>query len=444
MKRRIAFLALVAAVTFAPLVPASASPGDPSWSAAFAGTAGGRDAPAAVVSGPGRVFVAGTTTGDAKTRRDIVTIAYDVTTGAVDWVRRFDGPAHGMDIAVAAVYDEVDETVLVTGASETTRGGGSSDVVTLSYDAATGARLWARRFSATPTSNDIPVDIDAAGGVSFVAVSGTTHGRLVAYDIDGSSLWSREITKRHLASIGGVEASIGRVFVGASTFITYPGGSAFFTVSYKTGNGTPIWSKVYDGADHTQAELHDIALSSDGTVVYVTGIGSDYSKQPIATISYGQSNGARVWLKTIDPQPGGWLTPPHIAVSGDNASVAVAAGRLDNGVETYITRSYAAAGSTNWTARENGPGDAGLASDVVFASNGDVIVTGRGTDAGSAVGSLTIAYGGITGLETWHALALEDALGDGTGVVAVAADASRAVVSFRNSNDIETDAYLTS
>jgi hypothetical protein len=62
---------------------------------------------------------------------DYLTQAYRASDGGRLWSRRYDGPAHGLDVAAALTVSQEGSRMFVTGASE--RSPGNSDVATVAY-----------------------------------------------------------------------------------------------------------------------------------------------------------------------------------------------------------------------------------------------------------------------------------------------------------------------
>jgi hypothetical protein len=62
---------------------------------------------------------------------DYVTQAYSAADGIRRWSRRYDGPAHGLDVAADLAVSPDGTSVFVTGASE--RSTGNSDFATVAY-----------------------------------------------------------------------------------------------------------------------------------------------------------------------------------------------------------------------------------------------------------------------------------------------------------------------
>jgi hypothetical protein len=89
------------------------------------------------------VFVTGTSYGGSS-NRDFATIAYNAQTGARQWAKRFTGPAAGNDYAKSIGVSPDAATVFVTGTGQTAAG---PDYLTLAYQAATGATAWTGRYN---------------------------------------------------------------------------------------------------------------------------------------------------------------------------------------------------------------------------------------------------------------------------------------------------------
>jgi hypothetical protein len=81
-----------------------------------------------------RCVVTGESTGSAS-GADYATVAYDAATGTVEWLSRYDGPAHALDVADALANDASGDTMYVTGRSEGSLGAAGA---TVAYTVATG------------------------------------------------------------------------------------------------------------------------------------------------------------------------------------------------------------------------------------------------------------------------------------------------------------------
>jgi DNA-binding beta-propeller fold protein YncE len=133
------------------------------------------DQPAAVAAGPSgqTVFVTGFSYG-RRTGADYATVAYRAATGAPLWARRYNGPANGFDRAFALAVSPDGRTVYVTGNSAGK--GTGRDVTTVAYRAATGVRLWLKRYSGPGRGFDGARAIAVSPGGGRVYVTGTSAG----------------------------------------------------------------------------------------------------------------------------------------------------------------------------------------------------------------------------------------------------------------------------
>src|SRR5207249_4915568 len=83
---------------------------------------------------------------------DYATVAYDASTGARLWVKRYNGPGNAYDLARALGVSPDGTTVFVTGSS--LRSASTYDYATVAYDASTGARLWVKRYNGPANGSD--------------------------------------------------------------------------------------------------------------------------------------------------------------------------------------------------------------------------------------------------------------------------------------------------
>jgi hypothetical protein len=104
--------------------------------------------------------------------QDYATVAYNATTGAQVWVKRYNGP--GFDIANSVAVSADGRKVFVTGSST------SVGYATVAYNAATGAQLWFGRHSGPHKSIGpaTSVTVSPTGGTVFVTgyIFGATSG----------------------------------------------------------------------------------------------------------------------------------------------------------------------------------------------------------------------------------------------------------------------------
>ncbi|HEX6933395.1 MAG TPA: hypothetical protein VF162_14715, partial [Streptosporangiaceae bacterium] len=119
------------------------------------------------------------------------------------------------------------------------------------------------------------------------------------------------------------------------------------------------WATRYRGPASPANGAIDAVRSPDGTKVFVTGYSVGNAGSAFATIAYRTSTGARLWVARY-PAGGKFFSggsPHSIAVSPDGTMVFVTGQRLNNaGGSDYATVAYrAATGAQVWAARYNGP-----------------------------------------------------------------------------------------
>src|SRR5260221_2136085 len=177
-------LALGAAASALPACQATAgalapcpAPGSQPWARQFSGPTGEWDGATGVAVRPsGRTIVVtgGTTLGR---KQGYVTVAYCAATGALLWASRYTGPGTGNDGSHSVAVSPSGRTVFVTGASY---GGlpANSDYATIAYNASTGSRLWVSRYNrpASAYDNAAAVAGTPLGGTLFLWGFGAQDG----------------------------------------------------------------------------------------------------------------------------------------------------------------------------------------------------------------------------------------------------------------------------
>jgi hypothetical protein len=226
---------------------------------------------------------------------------------------------------------------------------------------------------------------------------------------------------------------------GAAVYVTgysdgKTGGANYATVAYSTADGALLWSRRYDGSAHTGDVSRAIAISSDGSRVFITGrshgalTGDDY-----ATVAYDAATGSQLWASRYTGPRAGDDEATSLAVSPDNSTVYVTGHSHGTGTGAdYATVAYdASTGAEGWVTRYNAPDggdDAGLAIGVAPDST-LLFVTGR-TETGSAgIDGTTVAYDAPTGTQRW--VRSYDGPGSGNDVLlalGVSPDGSRVFV----------------
>jgi sugar lactone lactonase YvrE len=337
-----------------------ADTGLPAWTSTF-GTENADGATEIAVSPDGsKVFVAGLSTG-ATTDWDFGTIAYDAATGQKLWSKRFDG-AGGPDWAGGLAVSPDGSAVAVVG--RVARGPDPdhsdfyTDYATVLYDASTGAKRWSRVYR--------PAGL--GGGAEDVVVTPS-----------------------------------GDVIVTGTVQVDVAGPTAAVTSAYEVAGGHLLWRTVYqeDAGDIAAA----LALSPDATSVYVVGYAfSVATAADFAIWALDASTGAQRWRKAKDGPAGGYDQALAVATGPDGTIYATG---FSDGVGTdddFLTMAYEPSqGGKVWAARYNGPvGSYDDGNRIVVSPDGSkVVVTGLSAGPQGSREAATISYRAASGHVRW-------------------------------------------
>jgi hypothetical protein len=290
--------------------------------------------------------------------------------GCISWIARYDGPGHDFDLALAVVLSPDNTRLYITGYSP---GSGTfNDYATAAYDAATGVQLWLARYDSPAHWFD--------------------NGKYLAISPDGT-----------------------RLFVtGDSNADGSDSNYDFVTIAYNAATGEQIWIARYDFAAG-QEEVSAIAVSPDGTRVYITG-GSQVAETnwDYATVAYNAATGGQLWVARHDGTAFDFDVATGLVISADGSRVFVTGGS-DSGIpgvlflgQDFVTLAYdATTGLQLWMATYS-PSLNGFDTAEAIALNPDgtrVFVAGQsdGTDINMSPDYAVVSYDASNGVQQWAA-----------------------------------------
>jgi hypothetical protein len=392
------------------------------WVSRFSGPGAGVDVPLDVAVSPdgSRVFVTGWITETTPLHEDYATVAYDASTGARLWLRYYNGPGNGRDIGRSVAVSPDGAVVFITGGSAGTDSDCpcGDDYATLAYSASTGKTLWVSRYNGPGNAQDDPTAIATSPDGSTVFVTGNSGGATSGGDyttVAYSAATGRKVWIRRYNGPGNfadnvyslvVSADGSRVFVTGESF-GLSSGFDYATLAYAASTGNRLWVRRYNGPENGNDTALSVAVSPDGSTVLATGysIGAANNTE-FATIAYDASSGSKVWLRRYGgPGANGAAGASFVAVSPDGSKVFVTgsdAGATSDG--DYATVAYSTStGARLWLSHYNGPANG---EDVSFSlavspDGSKVFVVGRSTGTTSDIDYATVAYGGSTGTRVW-------------------------------------------
>jgi DNA-binding beta-propeller fold protein YncE len=303
--------------------------GDELWIARFASPSDGWNDPSASAISPDgtTVFVTGTWQASDIVNIDYLTVAFDSATGLLVWSRRYDDPRHLTDYANAIAASPDGSNVIVTGTSD----GAEFDYLTLAYDAATGATAWHTRSGGS--GSDQPWSVAPNPDGSSVFVTGDfaeSDVATIAYDEQtGVPRWRRSLgtDNRSHGNVVSVSPDGSRVFV-AGWKDRNQGFVDYFVAAYEPYTGARLWRAGFEVPEDSVSGFDYMAVSPDGSKVFVTGQALE-TVWGLATVSYEAGTGAQVWNAFFNGTGISNDIPAGIAVSPDGSKVFVTS--LSNG-----------------------------------------------------------------------------------------------------------------
>jgi DNA-binding beta-propeller fold protein YncE len=258
-------------------------------------------------------------------------LAYTTATGHLLWAV---SPSASY-FATAAALSPDGSKIFITG-----------DGQTAAYDAGTGALLWSQQYGSgsagAPLVNGTSLAVSPDGSTVYVA--GTSnhvrHGGIVAYASTSGTIEWTKVVRRIFG--GSATAKVPAVAVapgGATLFVI--GGSRdgrgnddMVTQARAASTGTELWSRHYESTvPESETGPANIAVSPNGSAVFVTGASSTPEEDFNTTLAYKADTGATLWKQGV----GGAAAT---VVSPDGSKVVVCGTEQFGTQQEFVTTAF--------------------------------------------------------------------------------------------------------
>jgi hypothetical protein len=276
-----------------------------------------------------RVYFTGETQIGDGPDSELLTVAFRTATGSAAWSRTVVDPS-GQVRPEAIRVDPQGRRLFITGSTGDLNQYPSPtppDFITVAYRTGSGGQLWVKRYDGTGHGYDQAFAVSVTPNGQRVIVAGTSTGTsglpqyaVIAYGaVGGETIWvtrdGGSTIRRSVAAMTMDRAGT-RVFVTGSESTGDWSANRYRTVAFSVEAGTKVWSKAFNGA--TVANAHAIAISADGSYVFVTG-GADSTAAPYythyATVAYRVDTGDKVASARYVGGPNGGAEAEAIGVS---------------------------------------------------------------------------------------------------------------------------------
>jgi outer membrane protein assembly factor BamB len=287
-----------------------------------------------------------------------------------------------------------------------------------------GTELWTARYNGSASKNDVASGIAVGRGGHRVYVTGSSMNGPVSPEpfnsdyltrayraSDGTPLWTRRYNgpaKADDVAVSMAGPANGIVYVTGTTVtgthLDRDTDSNYLTVAYDARTGDRVWAARYDGPQGLDDEARASAVSADGSTLYVTGTSETVSSADYATVAFDAKTGKRLWASRY---AGSGLDPVNaqsLAANPDGTAVYVTGLSTGPSSYDYGTVAYdARTGKRVWTRLYDGPAHASDGATFILASpdGSTVYVTGESAAQNLLFDYATVAYSASSGRRVW-------------------------------------------
>lgn len=262
---------------------------------------------------------------------------------------------------------------------------------------------WINIFNGLLDSTDLGADVvvDNAGnsyvtGSTYMLLNLLTDIYVTSYDPNGNVRWSVEYTGGLLSNDKPAAIILDNTqqyvyVVGHTNDAPLLGLIAdYLLVKYNASTGQQIWARTYGGGLLTNDRATDIAMDSQNNPI-ITGHSESFllfvGPSDYATVKYNPA-GTQQWAARYNG-PGNNVDRAYAIIVDGSDNVIVTGESRGNSNFDYATVKYNSNGTQQWASRYNGPGNYDRAYAIIVDGSGNIIVTG---DSWSGADSTTSDY----------------------------------------------------